>query len=182
MLLIYKIGGALGALAYLVLFTAGVVINSAPFRARLTASATDVAAFIAVLLTYTPINVAFLSILAGLIGGCASLLTYHRVGVDNAKLEANALNEQSLIFRTESPVASMLRSLVVYFAFMAGILVTTVDPFTTTTPDQYVRLASAISFFSFIVGYDPTKFQNIINLRLGGRASESDKESAPPRG
>ncbi len=177
MLLIYKIGGVLGMLAYTFLFTVGVVINSAPYRARLTASATDVGAFVAVLLTYTPINVAFLCVLAGLIGGCASLLTFHRVGTHEEKLKGNPLSEQSLMFRTESPVASMFRSLVVYFAFMAGILVTTVDPFTTTTPDQYVRLAAAISFFSFIVGYDPTKFQSIINLRIGGGAGEADKST-----
>ena len=77
------------------------------------------------------------------------------------------------MYRTESPVASMLRSIVVYFGFMAGILVTTVDPFTATTPEKYIRIAAAVSFFSFIVGYDPTKFSGLLNTPLGGRSGRS---------
>ena len=52
------------------------------------------------------------------------------------------------------------------------MLLTTVSPFTTTTPEQYVRLAAAVSFFAFIVGYDPTKFRGLMNTPLPRKGLE----------
>ncbi len=169
----YKIGGALGAVAYLLFFTAGVAIDSAPFRAQLLNGSVNWQAYLAVVCTYTPINVAILSLLAGLMGGCSSLITHKRrleVEVDTPAGRFHRLDPRSLIYRTESPIASMLRSIVVYFGFTAGILVTTVDPFTAASPEKYIRLAAAVSFFSFVVGYDPTKFSGLLNTPIAGKS------------
>ena len=70
----------------------------------------------------------------------------------------------STIYLNESPFSSMLRGLVVYFAFVAGVYVANADPFSLTTPEQYIKSAGAISLLSFIVGYDPTVFCSLISL------------------
>jgi hypothetical protein len=73
--------------------------------------------------------------------------------------------DASTRFRTENPMASMMRSFLVYLAFIAGVFITTNEPFANPTPDQYVRLAGLLSFVGFLVGYDPTKFQDILSLK-----------------
>jgi len=176
---LYKITGTLAAFAYIALFTAGIVINSAPFRDQLNAGTFSIGALVIVMLIYTPSNVAFLAMLSGLIGGCASIITHsrHLQEANGSRKSGSGLPSASEVYRTESPVASMFRSLVAYLAFMAGILVTTVAPFTTTTPEQYIRLASAVSFFAFVVGYDPTKFQGLMSLSFPVKSPSKRKAS-----
>jgi hypothetical protein len=169
MMLSYKIMGTIASMAFVALFTAGVVVDSGPFRTQLNTSFTP-GALLAVMLTYTPSNVALLAMLAGFIGGCSSLIT-HR----SALVKEGSPVDQSALYRTESPIASMLRSLVAYLAFMAGVLVTTIAPFTATTPEQYVRFAAAVSFFAFVVGYDPTKFQGLLSVGLPSKSPTSGK-------
>lgn len=165
---IYKILGICAAVLYVALLTAGIVIDSSPYRAQLTGGMFNIWAFCAVMLTYTPTNVAFLAMLAGYVAGCASRIMTARIevpagsGAGAASDPAARLVTLSTLYRMESPVASMFRSLIVYFGFMAGILVTTVDQFTATTADQYIRLAAAVSFFSFVIGYDPTRLTSLI--------------------
>ncbi len=165
----YHVAGIIAALAYILLFAAGLVIDSSPYRQQVnTVGGINLYALVVVALTYTPTNVAFLAMLAGLIAGCASMITYQRI--EEMGLKVNSKNDpliqQSLMYRTESPVASMFRALVVYFGFMAGILITSIEPFTVTTPEQYVRLAAAVSFFAFTVGYDPTKLAGLLKLPI----------------
>lgn len=164
----YHLLGIIGIVAYVLLFAAGLVIDSSVYRASLNAEGFSLWTLLAVALTYTPTNVALLSIFAGLVAGSASAITYRQMESVGPKgrTERDTFIRQSVLFRTESPIASMFRSLVVYFAFMAGVLVTTVEPFTVTTPEQYVRLAASVSFFSFAVGYDPTKLQSILKFQI----------------
>ena len=72
------------------------------------------------------------------------------------------LTEQQAAFRSENPAASMIRGFLVYLGFVAGIYMATNAPFADVTGDQYARLAGTISFLAFVVGYDPTKFQDFI--------------------
>jgi hypothetical protein len=160
----YKVLGTIGAVLYIALLTAGIVIDSSPYRAQVTAGLFNFWAFIGVMLTFTPTNVALLAMLAGYVAGCASRITSSPVGVPAASSDPTAkMVTLSTLYRSESPVASMFRSLIVYFGFMAGILVTTVDQFTSTTPEQYIRLAAAVSFFSFVIGYDPTRLTSLLS-------------------
>jgi len=173
--------GSAAIVAYLMLLSAGMLMDSKPYRDLLVPSVsvtvaqaadapapvravhasgaatwgTLIAAFAAATILYTPTNVAFLTLLAGFLGGCASQITYARDG-------AEALTDAQVRFRTETPFASMVRSFVVYLAFIAGTYVMTNEPFANVTTDQYVRLAGTISFFAFVVGYDPTKFQDLV--------------------
>lgn len=179
-MLAYKVLGTLAAIAYVALFTAGVVLDSGPFRAQLNGSSFSIGALVVVMLTYTPSNVALLAMLAGLISGCSSLITHEKLHAadDKPHRQGSTHLSQSILYRTESPIASMFRSLVAYLAFMAGVLATTVAPFTATTPEQYVRFAAAVSFFAFVVGYDPTRFQGLLSMQLPGRSAEKGKQKS----
>lgn len=174
-----KIGGSAALIIWVLLFTAGLTIDSGPYRTQVNSALFSWGAFFMVVLTYTPTNVAILSLLSGYVAGCASLITHHRYREKAEKagrLTKEALLEH-LMYRTESPMASMFRGMVVYFGFMAGILVTTVSPFTATTPEQYIRLAAAVSFFAFVVGYDPTKFSSLLNARWGARPEKKGRRT-----
>ena len=54
---------------------------------------------------------------------------------------------------------------------VTGTFIATEAPFESPSSEQYVRLATTISLFAFVVGYDPTKFQQFLNLlpRRGGK-------------
>ena len=163
-----RFGGSVAVIIYFALFAAGLVLDSNPAREHLRTIPFDYRDFLMVMVAYTPINVAFLGLLAGFTGGCASRITYSDL-LGERPYDGSHEEVKSNVFRLESPLASMFRSLIVYFGFMAGILIAGMAPFTTTTPEQYVRFAATISFFSFLVGYDPTKLQNIVgNIKFPG--------------
>ena len=149
--------GSFALLLYLVLFTAGLSRDSAPYRERLlpqrpqastvktfstmndpsvvtaalasstshreqsqgTAAAPpfDLVAFLAVMCLFTPTNVAFLTLIAGFLGGCASNITFERTVQKDASNSTN-LPPECIVFRTENPAASMFRSFLVYLGFM----------------------------------------------------------------
>ena len=109
-------------------------------------------------LTFTPLNVGMLCILAGLIGGCASRITYVREDAPAGE----AIPEDAW-FRTESPLASMLRSFLVYVAIVAGVSISTDGAFMSSSAESYMRFAATASFFAFVVGYDPSKFREWID-------------------
>jgi len=132
-------------------------------------------------LIYTPVNVALLTLLAGFIGGCASNLAYEhsRVAAEHLGRNENGgppepadrvalakggdAASEAAFFLSESPFAAMLRSFLVYLAFIAGIFIAGNAPFKDGTADQYVRFAATVSVFAFIIGYDPTKFRQFVD-------------------
>lgn len=189
----FKGATGLAAVAlWIALFGAALLIDSKPYRNRLSAippasvAATsgnpnlaqkfDWSAFGVSVLLYTPLNAAILTLIAGFIGGCASNITYGSRQTRASGHESKDKEEREQIrqlFLTESPLASMLRSFMVYLGLIAGVYITTNDPFANPTADQYVRFAGTTSLLAFGVGYDPTKFQDLINLvpRLGSKRS-----------
>ena len=103
------------------------------------------------MLVYTPLNAALLVMLAGFIGGCASSITYSG-------------DDRRNPFLVENPLASLLRSFLIYVGFIAGIYITANAPFDAPTTDQYVRFVGTLSLLAFVVGYDPTKFQDLLKM------------------
>lgn len=126
----------------------------------------DPTLLIQVALFYTPINVALLTCLAGLIGGISSNLTFHPAA---PPAEAAAAEVHRALVRTENPFASLLRSFVVYLLFIAGIAITTDAPFFNPTADQYMRIAGLLSLIGFVVGYDPSTFNALLRRVPMGR-------------
>jgi hypothetical protein len=105
-----------------------------------------------------------LTCLAGLAGGISSRLTYGRFVEDPLGIEATEkLTVAHVLVRTENPVASMLRSFIVYFIFVAGLaLASPQNPFSEPTQDQYFRFAAMVSVLGFVVGYDPSVFNSLL--------------------
>lgn len=184
--------GVGGVIIWLIIFSCGALINSRGYRDVLDppelkragtdpstrASAKpigilDVAAnIVPAALLYTPTNAAILCALAGLVGGCASNVIIAReqtallAAAGDGSHEAGPANDlrlrRRLAYMTESPFISMLRGFVVYLAFMAGILVVVDDPFKDPTGGTYLRYVGTVSLIAFAMGYDPTRFEELI--------------------
>jgi hypothetical protein len=125
----------------------GLTINSAPYREALLAGDLQFHNILMTFIAYTLTNTAILCCLAGLLGAAA-----HRL-----------LNKET--DKKYYPIFSgIMRGFVVYLLLLAGVYAATSDPFTTTTPEQYVRMAGTVSLLSFLVNYEPNLFQSLINL------------------
>jgi hypothetical protein len=79
-------------------------------------------------------------------------------------------------------IATGVTAIVIWFAlFTAGVTIDSTPyrdsprerpPFASPTPDQYVRLAGLLSFVAFVMGCDPTRFQDLPSLKVGGASKE----------
>jgi hypothetical protein len=173
--------GCAAVFLWILLFAAGLLLDSAPYRRALPAGTalaatsageaplpaeggrSEVRDFVLSVILYTPLNVALLTLLAGFVGGCASKVTYNGGPSDHSTGSDPPANRSSP-FLTENPLASTLRSFVVYLSLIAGVYITSDQPFEAATVNQYVRFAGTVSLISFVVGYDPTKFQRLVDL------------------
>lgn len=150
---------------WIVIFLAGIIINSAPYREKMTLRAPNVFTWIVnwiiVLFVYTPTNVAVLSILAGLLGALGRCATLHVITQDkNEEFPEDPINPY---------LSGIVRGFIVYLLIISGmIIILESPPISPTGPDQYVRLASVISVASFIVSYNPRYFGKLLH-----RAAES---------
>jgi hypothetical protein len=139
------------------------------------------------LFTYTPLNLAVLCFFAGLMGGCTSNVVYLRLReqerprTETAKTEfqetkepaaesaemrgaAQAERDKVHLFNLgEPPISAAVRSLIVYFAFIAGVFITNDAPFENITASGYIRYAGLISSVAFAVGYDPAMFGELLS-------------------
>jgi hypothetical protein len=156
-------GGVACIICWILLFSAGLFVDTKPFRDGLT-KGFNLGDLFRVCLCYTPTNAALLTCLAGLAGGISSRLTYSRFVEDPVGIVApENLTVANVLVRTENPVASMLRSFIVYFIFVAGlVLASPQNPFSEATQDQYFRFAAMVSVLGFVVGYDPSVFNSLI--------------------
>ena len=123
--------GVFCVLLWMALLVLGLTIDSKPYRAALL-TGFDLTLLIQVALFYTPINVALLTCLAGLIGGISSNLTFHPAAPP-AEAAAAEVHFARWCER-RNPFASLLRSFVVYLLFIAGIAITTDAPFPIPQP------------------------------------------------
>ena len=66
----------------------------------------------------------------------------------------------------------MLRGILVFFAFLAGVFITSSNALSAPTPQVYTQAAGVVSLLAFLVGYDPTMFNTLINLSEKIKGSE----------
>jgi hypothetical protein len=139
----------------------------------------SVRTFFYALVLYPPTNALLLTLVAGFLGGCTSNLAFENYKAQlKAKHEEQArsgktpepqeLDVERAAVASESPFASMIRSLAVYMLFMAGMFITTADPFPaggepSVRAGQYVRFATTITVFAFAVGFDPKRLTDLIS-------------------
>jgi hypothetical protein len=154
--------GSCGVIAWIVLFSLGMLINSAPYRDSLSTNF-KLGNFIMTMLTFTPSNIAILCLVSSFTGGCASLLVIKKA---QKTLGINEPSEKgsSRIYMSESPFSSMLRGIVVFFAFLAGVFVTSSNALSEPTAQAYTQAAGVVSMLAFLVGYDPTMFKTLVSV------------------
>lgn len=171
----YVILGIAALLTWVVLFSAGILMNSQPYREALGAGAINMTNLVNAILIYTPTNIALLCILAALTGGCASRIQslngilsrieHARASGDPDRVERLEIRRQ---FMFESPFQAMLRGFLVFIASVSGMLIISAEPFTDPSPEQFTRLASLLSTLSFVFGFDPSRLEDVIQS-LSGR-------------
>lgn len=155
--------GTCGVIVWIMIFSLGMLIDSSQYRDTLSTNFSWFK-FIMTMLTFTPSNIAILCLVSSFTGGCASLLV-----ITKAK-KVLGLDEQpddksnSQIYMTENPFSSMLRGIVVFFAFLAGVFITSSTALTEPTAQAYTQAAGIVSMLAFLVGYDPTMFKTFINI------------------
>jgi hypothetical protein len=175
--------GILGMLGWIAVFGVGMLVNSKVYRDEL-ATHFDLAILAKAIISFTPTNVAVLAVLAGFLGGCASLLMYSDYSASNgAKLNGKAqIDLERLAYLQENPISSALRGFVVYLTFLAGTVFGANGAFANTTQDQYCRLAGAVAVLAFGVGYDPTVFRQVLSLvtRRTDSASKPNQSDRSP--
>lgn len=104
------------------------------------------------LVTFIPFNLALLCASAGLLGAFGN----------KAKLHPEEDIDRVSRDRTNPHVSALLRGFFVYLFIISGLLVFDDNPFSGGGPGQYIRLAGFTSLFSFLVNYNPTIFNPLI--------------------
>lgn len=155
--------GVSGVIAWIVFFSLGMLIDSSQYRTTLSTNFKWFN-FLITMLTFTPSNIAILCLVSAFTGGCASLLVIKKaeraLGLDNNENERS----NSQLYMSENPFSSMLRGILVFFAFLAGIFITSSNALVVPTAEAYTQAAGFVSMIAFIVGYDPTMFRTFVNL------------------
>jgi hypothetical protein len=176
-----SLGGLACIITWVLLFSAGLFVETKSVREHL-AKAFSFEDLFTVCLCYTPTNAALLTCLAGLAGGISSRLTYGRFVEDPVGIGVSEkLTVTDVLVRTENPIASLLRSFIVYFIFVAGLAIASPqNPFSEPTQDQYFRFAAMVSVLGFVVGYDPSVFNNFIRRLPWVREQQQDPATLKP--
>lgn len=139
---------------WLAVFCLGAFIDTNPLRHGLQENF-NLADFSLIILAWIPTNIAFLSILAGLMGAlCRGLLRKVEEEGDLAEAAAQKKNRA---------LGGSIAGFMFYMAFMTGAFVMMDQPFTNTTEAQYYRIAGSISFISFIAGFRPDTLRRILD-------------------
>lgn len=139
--------------AWLAVFCLGAFIDTNPLRQGLQQDF-NITDFLLIILAWIPTNIAFLSILAGLMGALGRGLL--------RKVEEDAGTEEKG-GRKHHALGGSVAGFMFYMAFMAGAFVIVDQPFANTTEAQYYRIAGTISFISFIAGFKPDTLRRILD-------------------
>ena len=166
--------GATSMLLWLVLLTAGILINTQPLREMASGQGqadgwARVGAWFVVVTCYTVTNLAFLSCFAAVIGGFCKRTQFAR-----HEIRGESRPEGRATFKTLTAYYASIgmRGFVVYLMIIAGLFIITTSAIVQPDQGQYVRLAGALSVLAFLMGYKAGVFAQAINriARLLSRA------------
>jgi len=142
--------------AWLLLFTAGLIIPSSPYREQLANPAHAMTVlqifgnWFVVVTCYTLTNVALLCCTASLLGAAGR----------RARLERVDEHQEDGI--SNPYVSAMIRGFFVFLVLLSGVLILLEKPFDAPSQEQYLRLAGFVSLLSFLVGYNPHLFARLL--------------------
>lgn len=142
-------------------------------------------AFAASMFCFTPINLAILTLVAGLLGGCSSNIAIETMP-DHQRAELHELHPRRHWYLQEPPVSAAIRGFVVYLCIIGGLYVAMDDPFKDPTPAQYIRLAGLLSILAFMVGYDSSRLEDWISIipapgQARSQPTKADSEQPPAK-
>ena len=145
-------------------FLGGILIDTGPHRGSLAAIASPhgcdlcplLRSALVVFLFYTPTNIAFLSVLSGMLGGVGNLV---HLGPDSG--------DERDKDRSYPLLSALVRGFAVYLVLISGVILVTLDPVANPSADAYVRLAGLISAFSFAASYSPRFFARAAERIMG---------------
>lgn len=120
-------------------------------------------AFFVSIFCFTPINLALLALVAGLLGGCASNIAIETMP-PRQRAELRRAHPRRHWYLQEPPVSAAIRGFIVYLCVIGGLYVALDDPFKDPTPAQYIRLAGMLSILAFMVGYDSSRLEDWISI------------------
>jgi hypothetical protein len=137
-------------LAWGLLFAAGLIIDSTPYRTTLGSTAytpflDKLRCWFVVITTYTLPNVALLACLASILGAAG-----HRLKVGLLEEEVPTKDHTSHLC-----AGAVIGGFFVYLVALSGILILVEKPWANPSAEQYARLAGFISLLSFLMGYSP---------------------------
>ncbi len=143
--------GVGGLAAWILLFTAGALIASEPYRKQLGSSEpletlTILRYGLIVFSSYTVTNVAMLCCLASVLGGLYRGATRVEPGVVSPTVIGIRL------------LPYLIQGFVIFLLIVSGLFLLGDDPFSNLNQSKYIRLAGSASLFSFIAGYKPRVF------------------------
>lgn len=143
--------GVVGLGGWILLFTAGALIASEPYRKLL--GSPEPLAFPVMLRygliafsCYTVTNVALLCCLSSLLGGLYRGAT---------RAEAGTISPSVVGVRL---LPYLIQGFVIFLLIVSGLFLLGDDPFSNLNQSKYIRLAGSASLFSFIAGYKPRIF------------------------
>jgi hypothetical protein len=133
--------------------------------------------FLIASVSYLPLNICLLTLLAAFIGGCAlnkgelrdlerRVAEHDNDGVRTPEADRD---RKRLNYLREHPGYSALRGLIVFLIIVSGLLLAGGTSFIlegsqTEQLTQYFRLAGLFSFFGYLAGSDPTLFASMIDF------------------
>lgn len=179
----------LAIIIWISIFIGGILINSKPYRQEISnfnfistnienvdanmevSTGNFFIALTVVIFSYTPSNLILLCMCSGLLGALSRI----------AKLHIKNKNEEELPSDNINPLMSgVLRGLFVYLLAISGILLLNDSPITSPGQTEYVRLAGLLSILSFLLSYNPSRFQSFLAAGLD-KAQDSLKIKPKPK-
>jgi hypothetical protein len=167
--------GVLVLLVWAVLFLAGIVVDSTPFRSSLSLHHDfwqTLFVWFAAFTCYTVTNILLLSCLASVLGEIGRATRLKMAGA-----------KEPLYSSTHPYVGAVTRGFFLYLVVTSGVIVIVDSPLTTPSQQQYIRLAGLISLLSFTMSFSPQVFAHIfdrIASRLEGKAEDESKGTQKP--
>ncbi len=143
--------GVSGLAAWILLYSAGALISSEPYRKELSGSeALEFPSLLQygliVFSCYTVTNVAMLCCISSMLGGLYRGAT---------KAEAGLAPPGPVGIRV---LPYLIQGFVIFLLLVSGLFLLGDDPFSNLTQSKYIRLAGSASLFSFVAGYKPRVF------------------------
>jgi hypothetical protein len=144
---------------WLALFFGGLLIGTKDLREKLALHSASVGEIAQVIALWTPSNVAFLAIFAGLAGGAARLIFRQAEDVEGAGSETGVRR-----IRRETLFGGVIRGFVIYLGLLSGGLVVGGETFSQTSPEQFLRMASTTSLAAFLSSFRPEIFEGLLGV------------------